>query len=97
MSACPSEERIEESHFLKLDKYTPLVAKCESKEWRCHNLAIEVGARGMVSRWFHLAMSNIGIKGRALSRVKNDASKESVFCSSWIHKLSSRKEWKRRL
>ena len=26
---CPSEERIEESHFLKLDKYTPLAAECE--------------------------------------------------------------------
>ena len=55
---------------------SPLATKCESKEWSCHNLAIEVGARGMVSRWFHLAMSNIGIKGRAFSRVKNDASKE---------------------
>ena len=94
---CPSEERITDSHNYKLDKYTALAAECEANGWRCHNLAIEVGARGLVSRGFSAALRKIGIKGRAFSRVKNAASKESLFCSSWIYKLSSRKEWERRL
>ena len=89
---CPCEERISDAHELKLNKYTSLAADCEGNGWKCHNLAIEVGARGLVSQGFHSAMSKIGIRGRAFSRIKNDASKESVFCSSWIYKLSSLKD-----
>ena len=93
---CPCEERIQDAHEYKLDKYTRLAAECEGNGWRCQNLAIEVGARGLVSQGFRSAMSKIGIRGRAFNRVKNDAAKESLFASSWLYKLSSRKIWEKR-
>ena len=62
---CPSEERIEESHKLKIARYADLKKACESAGWSCYNMAIEVGARGFVAESLQQAATSIGIRGRA--------------------------------
>ena len=62
----PSEERIEESHELKLTRYADLKLACEAAGWSCYNMAIEVGARGFVAESLQKAATSIGIRGRAL-------------------------------
>ena len=62
---CPSEERIEESHKLKIARYVDLKKACETAGWSCYNMAIEVGARGFVAESLQKAAKSIGIRGRA--------------------------------
>ena len=93
---CPSEERIDEDHNLKLNRYSNLKIECENNGWNCYNLAVEVGARGLVAESLRRAASMIGIKGRVLKKLLRDVSKEAAHCSRWIYLLSRRKEWESR-
>ena len=90
---CPSEERISESHELKLDRYCSLKMKCEDNGWSCYNLAVEVGARGQVAESLIKAATMIGMRGRALKKLIRDVGREAAHCSRWIYLLSGRKEW----
>ena len=62
---CPSEERIEESHKLKIARYADLKKACKTAGWSCYNMAIEVGAKGFVAESLQQAAKSIGIRGRA--------------------------------
>ena len=44
---CPSEERIEESHELKITRYDDLRKACETAGWSCYNMAIGIRGRAM--------------------------------------------------
>ena len=90
---CPSEERISESHELKLDRYSALKVECEGNGWSCFNLAVEVGARGMVAESLSKAARLVGMRRRVLKKLVRDAGKEAAHCSRWIYLLSGRKEW----
>ena len=94
---CPSEERIAEDHQIKLDRYCSLKVECESNGWSCYNLAVEVGARGMVADSLGKAASMIGIKGRKLKKLVRDTGREAAHCSRWIYVLSRKKEWESRV
>ena len=65
----PSEERIEESHELKLTRYADLKLACEAAGWSCYNMAIEVDARGFVAESLKKAATSIGMRGRALKKL----------------------------
>ena len=93
---CPSEERIEESHKLKLDRYADLKVACETAGWSCYNLAIEVGARGCVADSLQKAATSIGLRGRAVKKLVREAGQEALHCSKWIYWLSGKKEWEYR-
>ena len=93
---CPSEERIEESHRLKLARYANLEEACKLAGWSCYNMAIEVGARGFVAESLQNAALSIGIRGRALKKLVREAGQESLHCSKWIYWLSGNKEWEHR-
>ena len=93
---CPSEERIEESHRLKLARYANLEKACKLAGWSCYNMAIEVGARGFVAESLQNAALSIGIRGRALKKLVREAGQESLHCSKWIYWLSGNKEWEHR-
>ena len=90
---CPSEERIDEDHQIKLERYSGLKVDCESNGWTCYNLAVEVGARGLVAESLRKAASMIGMKGRILKKLLRETGKESAHCSRWIYLLSRKKEW----
>ena len=92
----PSEERIEESHELKLTRYADLKLACEAAGWSCYNMAIEVGARGFVAESLQKAATSIGIRGRALKKLVREAGQEALHCSKWIYWLSGNKEWERK-
>ena len=93
---CPSEERITESHEYKLDKYSSLKVECECNGWSCYNVAVEVGARGLVAESLRKAASLIGIRRRALKKLVRDVGREAAHCSKWIYWLSGRQEWEYR-
>ncbi len=46
---CPSEERINVSHDVKLDRYANIQGDCEAVGWSCYNMAIEIAAKGFVA------------------------------------------------
>ncbi|KAL5251266.1 hypothetical protein ACHWQZ_G016834 [Mnemiopsis leidyi] len=89
----PAEERIAESHEYKLDRYNLLEAEIQGKGWRCHNFAVEVGARGVVAQSLEKAARRVGFKGRYLKKLVRDSGKEAAHCSRWIYLLSRKKEW----
>ena len=89
----PSEERIAESHELKLDRYNLLQAEIEANGWSCYNIAVEVGARGTVARSLEEAARRIGLRGRPLKKLVREVGKEAAHCSRWIYLLSRRREW----
>ena len=90
---CPSEERITESHEYKLDKYSSLKVECEGNGWSCYNVAVEVGARGLVAESLIKAASLIGMKRRISKKLVRDVGREAAHCSRWIYLLSRRREW----
>ena len=93
---CPSEERISESHELKLDRYAKLQVDCQSAGWSCYNVAIEVGARGFAAESLQRAATAIGIRGRAAKKLVREVGQEALHCSKWIYWLSKKKEWETR-
>jgi hypothetical protein len=93
---CPSEERISESHELKLDRYNNLQADCQTAGWSCYSIAIEVGARGFVAESLQRAATSIGIRGRAVKKLVREVGQEALHCSKWIYWLSEKKEWESR-
>jgi len=89
----PSEERIAVSHEYKLDRYSTLQAEIQAKGWSCVNVAVEVGARGVVGRSLESAARSIGIRGRILKKFMREVSGVAVHCSRWLYLLSRKKEW----
>ena len=93
---CPSEERILTAHELKLDRYAELEVQCRTNGWSCYNMAVEVGARGMVGVSLERAARSIGMKGRNLSKLVREVGREAAHCSRWLYWLGSKREWEYR-
>ena len=93
---CPCEERISAAHELKLDRYSELQVECQENGWSCYNMAVEVGARGVVADSLIKAAAAIGMRGRAQKKLIRDVSMEACHCSKWLYWLCGRKEWERR-
>ena len=92
----PSEERIAESHELKMDRYNSLQAEIQDNGWTCFSFAVEIGARGVVARSVESAARRIGFGGRELKRLVKDSGREAAHCSKWLYLLSRKKEWEYR-
>ena len=72
---CPSEERIDAAHELKLDRYAELEVQCRANGWACHNMAVEVGVRGIVGVSLERAARSIGIRNRGLKKLVREVSR----------------------
>ena len=94
---CPSEERITDSHEYKLDRYSGLKVECEANGWSCYNMAVEVGARGLVAESLSKAARKIGMKRRVLKKLVKDVGREAAHCTRWIYLMSGKKEWEYRV
>ena len=90
---CPCEERISAAHELKLDRYSELQVECQENGWSCFNMAVEVGARGVVAESLKKAAAAIGMRGRAQKKLVRDVGKEACHCSKWLYWLRGKKEW----
>lgn len=90
---CPCEERISAAHELKLDRYSELQVKCEENGWSCFNMAVEVGARGVVAESLKKAAAAIGMRGRAQKKLVRDVGNEACHCSKWLYWLRGKKDW----
>ena len=93
---CPAEERIADAHKLKMEKYSGLEEECEANGWKCHSMAIEVGARGQVSDSLSRAASRLGFRGRSLKKLVKDSGREAAHCSMWLYLLAEKKDWEYR-
>ena len=93
---CPSEERISAAHELKLDRYSELQVECQENGWSCYNMAVEVGARGVVAESLIKAAAAIGMRGRAQKKLVRDVGMEACHCSKWLYWLCGKMEWDRR-
>ena len=60
---CPCKEHISAAHELKLDRHSELQVECQENEWSCYNMAVEVGARGVVADSLIKAAAAIGMRG----------------------------------
>ncbi|KAL5272884.1 hypothetical protein ACHWQZ_G000901 [Mnemiopsis leidyi] len=90
------EERISAAHELKLDRYSGLQVECQENGWSCYNMAVEVGARGVVAESLIKAAAAIGMRGRARKKLVRDVGMEACHCSKWLYWLCGKKEWERR-
>ena len=90
---CPYEERISAAHELKLNRYSELQVECQENGWSCYNMAVEVGARGVVANSLIKAAAAIGMRGRAQKKLVRDVGMEACHCSKWLYWLSRRKDW----
>ena len=80
----PSEERIEEAHERKREKYEDLVASCREKKWKTWLMPVEVGCRGFVGHSLWSALNILGIVGKARRAICEKAAEEAVRASRWI-------------
>ena len=53
----------------KLDRYSSLQTEIQAEGWCCYNVAVEVGARGVVAQSLERAARRIGFKGRELKKL----------------------------
>ena len=70
--------------------------KCQENGWSCYNMAVEVGARGVVAESLIKAAAAIGMRGRAQKKLIRDVGMEACHCSKWLYWLCGKKEWDRR-
>ena len=76
-------ERISAAHELKLDRYSELQVECQENGWSCYNMAVEVGARGVVAESLIKAAAAIGMRGRAQKKLVREVGMEACHCSKW--------------
>ncbi|XP_033758242.1 uncharacterized protein LOC117340592 [Pecten maximus] len=80
----PWEERIEEAHERKRNKYQDLVADCQQQEWKMWCLPVEVRCRGFVGQSMWRALRIIGITGPERRQLIGHLSREAELASMWL-------------
>ena len=89
----PWEERVEESHELKRQKYQPLVEECQDNQWRAWCLPVEVGCRGFAAQSLWRAFRLLGITGTARKKTIGDVCREAESASRWVW-MRREERWK---
>ena len=59
------------AHDLKLDRYSGLQVECQENGWLCYNMAVDVGARGVVAESLIKAAATFGMRGSQPSCYSN--------------------------
>ena len=76
--------------------FSELQVECQENGWSCYNMAVEVGARGVVAESLIKAAAAIGMRGRAQKKLVRDVGMEACHCSKWLYWLCGKMEWDRR-
>ena len=69
----------------KNPSYDDVRKACETAEWSCYNMAIEVGARVFVAESLQKAATSIGIRGMAMKKLVMEVGQEALHYSKWIY------------
>lgn len=88
----PWEERVEESHHMKQEKYTELQRECTERGWKAMVLPVEVGCRGFPAKSVWSALRTIGLVGqkRKVAIKKIIAATERASCWLWMKRNEGR-------
>ena len=78
------EEKREEAHERKKNRYETLRADCEKKGWIGFVIPIEVGCHGFIGHSVISFLSKIRITGRSLDVASNRLQTTAQYASSWI-------------
>ena len=81
---CPMEENLFEWNHKKTVKYADLVEICRKAGWTVHFFAVEVGARGYASVSLKQCLGKLGLYGKKLRSVLDEAASTASRSSFWI-------------
>ena len=93
---CPCEERFENAHQDKLNRYGPgssLETSCLENGWKTACFAVEVGARGYAARSLGNCLRQLGLGRRGTRSTVTKAANEALRTSFQIWVLRDRKSW----
>ena len=80
----PSESRIDEQHWYKMEKYTELIQAVKGAGYSARIIAVEVGARGMVGISVYDLLKQLGISSNARSQALKSIGETAEKASSWL-------------
>ena len=88
----PWEERCDEAHMRKADKYAELMEECRQKGWSAWLFPVEIGCRGFPSTSVWKMFTALGVVGQGRKKAIQAASSAAEKASSWIW-LRRDKSW----
>ena len=80
----PWEDRLAESHELKMEKYSNLVEEARGKGWTVFCFAVEVGCRGFASKSVSYMLRSLGMSGSSIKKVCVKLGQQAEHCSRWL-------------
>lgn len=80
----PWEERMEEAHERKRDKYEDLKSICQSRGWRAMCWPVEVGCRGFLGNSLSKAYSALGLVGQKKAKAISSTTDAAEKASRWL-------------
>ena len=96
---CPAEEGIEAAATYKKGRYSELLDTINSERcpgWSASLKTIEVGARGFVARSTFWCFKSLGIKPRAMSKLRKELEQIASRCTYAIYLHRETSTWDRR-
>ena len=80
----PWEERLEESHELKRNKYEGLLQEARQNGWETYNFPVEVGCRGFPARSMRTTFKALGMSPMKIKAACKKIGGEAERCSRWL-------------
>ncbi len=80
----PWEDRTEEAHEQKLERFQTLILESQQRGWRALNLPMEVGCRGFPGQSLWGALGVLGVRGSARKKLAADITRRVEVASRWL-------------
>ncbi|KAI8486711.1 hypothetical protein Bbelb_354590 [Branchiostoma belcheri] len=80
----PWEDRLEEAHERKAEKYRDLRQSCAEKGWKAWCYPVEVGCRGFVSQTVWRALGALGMRGKNRKDAVKNLGEAAEAASRWV-------------
>ena len=80
----PWEDRLEESHEIKRNKYEDLLNEARQNGWKAHHFPVEVGCRGFPSRSMRFMLKSLGMPPAKCKTACKRIGEEAERCSRWL-------------
>ena len=80
----PWEDRIEESHQIKGQKYDHIVTEAIQNGWQAYCFPVEVGCRGFPAKSLSWMLRSLGLPSTKCKKAIIDIGKVAERCSKWL-------------
>ena len=80
----PWEDRIEESHQIKGQKYDHIVTEDIQNGWQAHCFPVEVGCTGFPAKSLSWMLRSLGLPSTKCKKAIIDIGKVAERCSKWL-------------